>query len=66
MNNNLYVNHKLNYDEAVRRLKYWLDNQQDWNRRDGALKTLVSSLERSRDNLYFEEQQDKDEVMQPY
>lgn len=50
-------NHQLNYDEAVRRLNYWL-NQPTSGQQQGAIRLLVGTLERDKNNLYFEETSD--------
>jgi hypothetical protein len=52
---NLYtLSHQLNYDEALRRLDYWLNGEAQ---RSCALGVLVRLLQKNRDNLYFEETQ---------
>ena len=53
----LFVNRQLNYDEAVRRLRYWSEtpSQNDGPFAKSALRILVTLLQMYRDNLYFEE-----------
>ena len=58
MDNSLFTsNHQLNYDEVVRRLRYWNDPalSSSLARRTGAIGMLISMLARERKNLYFEE-----------
>ena len=52
----LYVNRMLNYDEVVRRLKYWAgtESNREQQYRTQAIQILASALWRERDNLYFE------------
>ena len=48
---------QLNYDEVVRRLKYWNDpSAASSARRESVVSMLLSMLERERKNLYFEEE----------
>jgi hypothetical protein len=52
MEHSLFVNHQLNYDEAVRRLAYWASIGGE--RGLSAIRSLAKVLERDRDCLYFE------------
>ena len=49
-------NHQVNYDEAVRRMRYWVKEieQGRTERAVGALRTLTTMLARERERLYFE------------
>ena len=51
----LFYNHQLNYDEVLRRLRYWNDPALSSRRRTSAISMLISMLARERENLYFEE-----------
>ena len=53
MNMLFTYNHQLNYDEVVRRLKYWVA-MPDEQRARSTIKMLVDILEANRGNLYFE------------
>jgi hypothetical protein len=53
----LFTNdHRVNYDEAVRRMRFWV-NEIEQGRTKGAmwaLQVLITMLERERKSLYFE------------
>jgi hypothetical protein len=53
MNNELFVNHKLNFDEAMRRIEYWAAVDDNAN----VLHLLIKALIANKGNLYFEEAQ---------
>ena len=54
---NLFTNqHQVNYDEAMRRMKYWLEQvEQSTGRGLTAARLLCDVLTYNRNNLYFEE-----------
>jgi hypothetical protein len=54
---NLFTNtHQVNYDEAIARMKYWLEQvERGTGRGLSELNMLCALLTRNRDNLYFEE-----------
>ena len=54
---NLFTNyHQVNYDEAMRRMKYWLEQVEHGTGRGLAEAHLLCALlTRNRNNLYFEE-----------
>jgi hypothetical protein len=51
------ADHKLNYDEVVRRLLYWsgYESIREADHRLTALRSLAEMLEQERNNLHFEE-----------
>ena len=53
---NLFTNHQVNYDEAMRRMKYWLEQVEHGTGRGlTEAHLLCALLTRNRNNLYFEE-----------
>lgn len=54
---NLFTNqHQVNYDEAMRRMKYWLEQvEQSTGRGIAEARLLCDVLTYNRNNLYFEE-----------
>ena len=53
----LYTNnHQLNYDEAIRRIQYWVNHPTE--RSTFAIRMLAAALDRNRNNLYFEPRED--------
>jgi len=56
----LFVNNQLNYDETIRRLKHWTTQPATDLFAVAAIALLLGMLERNRDNLYFETQEERD------
>lgn len=51
---NLYVNYQLNFDEAIRQIKYWASVSDDL-KSSGPIRLLAKTLQVNKNNLFFEE-----------